>query len=142
MEAMRGFMNQALVRATQHWKYISPVLSYPKNESHYNTLINRLDELLDIVKNNEKHPLIGLVDALSHLIASYEEAHVKKITTKGIDALKFLMESHQVHQSDLSEIASQGVISEILNGKRSLNLRQIKLLSKRFHVSPATFIDE
>ena len=44
--------------------------------------------------------------------------------TKDIDALKFLMKAHHLTQSDLSEIGSQGVISEILRGKRPLNLRQ------------------
>ena len=32
------------------------------------------------------------------------------------------------------------VVSEILNGKRSLNIRQIKALAERFNVSPATFL--
>jgi len=38
------------------------------------------------------------------------------------------------------EIGSQGVVSEILNGKRELNVRQIRELANRFHVSPAVFI--
>jgi len=33
-----------------------------------------------------------------------------------------------------------GVISEILRGKRELNIRQIRALSRHFHVSPAVFI--
>lgn len=52
------------------------------------------------------------------------------------------LHAHLLSQADLPEIASQGVLSEILNEKRSLNLRQIKLLSKRFGVSPSTFIDD
>jgi HTH-type transcriptional regulator/antitoxin HigA len=36
--------------------------------------------------------------------------------------------------------AYEGVVSEILNGKRELNVRQIRALAKRFHVSPAVFI--
>lgn len=51
------------------------------------------------------------------------------------------MGAHQLSQSDLSEIGSQCVVSEILNGKREINLRQIKSLSERFGVEPATFID-
>ena len=39
------------------------------------------------------------------------------------------MEEHGLKLSDLHEIGSQGVISEILSGKRQLNVRQIKLLS-------------
>ncbi len=43
-------------------------------------------------------------------------------------------------QSDLPEIGSQAVVSEVLNGKRDLNVRQIRALATRFGVSPAVFI--
>jgi HTH-type transcriptional regulator/antitoxin HigA len=46
----------------------------------------------------------------------------------------------RLKQSDLPEIGSRGVLSEILSGKRQLNIRQLKLLSQRFKVSPAVFI--
>ena len=42
-------------------------------------------------------------------------------------------------QADLADIGSQGVVSEILSGKRDLNVRQIARLAQMFHVSPATF---
>ena len=51
------------------------------------------------------------------------------------------MKTHHLRQSDLTEIGSQGVVSEILTGKRKLNLRQVKKLAKRFKVTPETFID-
>jgi hypothetical protein len=38
------------------------------------------------------------------------------------------------------EIGSQGVVSEILNGKRQLNTRQVRALNQWFGVSPAVFI--
>ncbi len=57
-----------------------------------------------------------------------------------MQALKFLMEQHGLKQSDLSEIGSQGVVSEILRGKRELNMRQVRALSERFGVSSATFV--
>jgi HTH-type transcriptional regulator / antitoxin HigA len=50
------------------------------------------------------------------------------------------MEEHSLSQSDLPEIGSEGVVSEILNGKHSLNVRQIQALAERFNVSPATFL--
>ncbi|HSG17040.1 MAG TPA: hypothetical protein VLE70_12060 [Anaerolineae bacterium] len=50
------------------------------------------------------------------------------------------MEEHGVRQADLPEVGSQGVVSEILSGKRELNVRQIRELARRFHVSPAVFI--
>ena len=54
--------------------------------------------------------------------------------------LRFLMEEHGLTQADLLEVGSQGVVSEILRGKRELNVRQIRALAKRFHVSPAVFV--
>jgi HTH-type transcriptional regulator/antitoxin HigA len=50
------------------------------------------------------------------------------------------MEQHGLRQGDLTEVGSQGVVSEILTGKRELNLRQVRALAARFSVSPATFI--
>jgi HTH-type transcriptional regulator/antitoxin HigA len=44
-------------------------------------------------------------------------------------------------QADLREVGTQGVVSEILAGKRKLNLRQAKALAKRFHIGLEAFID-
>ncbi len=57
-----------------------------------------------------------------------------------LDTLKYLMEEHNLKQSDLTEIGSQGVVSEILAGKRTLNIEQIKKISYKFNVSPLVFI--
>lgn len=135
-------MKAQLAKAVKYWDYIAPIVKYPKTEKEFNELVNELDELLEIVGNNENHRLIGLVDVLANLIAHYEEDNEPEMTHTGLDALTFLMDSHQLSQSDLPEIGSQGVVSEILNGKRELNLRQIKLLAQRFKVDPATFIDD
>jgi len=135
-------MHPHLSEAIKYWDHIAPVVKYPSNKKEFNALVTQLDELLDIVGDNEQHPLISLVDTISNLVASYETQHVQPSMGKGIDALKFLMEAHQLSQSDLPDIASQGVLSEILQGKRSLNLRQIKGLAKRFSVDVATFIDD
>ena len=83
---------------------------------------------------------MGLVDLLSKLIADYEEKKYAHKLGSGANALKFLMQARGLSQSDLPEIGSQGVVSELLNGKRTLNIRQIKLLAKRFKVDPSTFI--
>ncbi|MFO3391921.1 helix-turn-helix domain-containing protein [Legionella pneumophila serogroup 8] len=126
-----------------HWKKISSVIHDPQNDDEYEKLACMLDQLLDIVGGNESHELMGLVDVISHMITQYDENNDEQLQKgSGIDALKFLMEQHGLDQSDLKdEIGSQGVVSEILNGKRQLNLSHIKKLAKRFHVTPATFID-
>ena len=74
------------------------------------------------------------------LIEDYEAKHHPLPEVTGVQALKFLMEQHGLKQSDLSEIGSQGVVSEILTGKRELNIRQVRALSERFGVSAATFV--
>jgi HTH-type transcriptional regulator / antitoxin HigA len=50
------------------------------------------------------------------------------------------MEEHGLKQADLPEVGSQGVVSEILSGRRELNLRQIQALAGRFGVDPSAFI--
>jgi len=50
------------------------------------------------------------------------------------------MQEHNLKQSDLQEIGNQGVVSEVLAGKRMLNLEQVKKISNKFHVSPLVFI--
>lgn len=135
--------NHYLEETIQHWKHISPVIHDPQNEDEYEKLANMLDQLLDIVGDNESHELMGLVDVISHMISMYDEQHTDQLK-KGtaIEALQFFMDQHGLDQSDFkNEIGSQGVVSEILNGKRQLNISHIKKLAERFHVTPATFIE-
>jgi len=135
-------MNQQLAQAMKHWHAVAPLLQAAKNHKGYNQQVKQLDTLLDIIGSNESHPLIGLVDALSECIAKYEAEHFPAKPSRGVDALKYLMAAHELKQTDLSHLISQGVLSEILNGNRQLNLKQIKLIAKYFSVSPETFIDD
>ncbi|MCZ2287280.1 MAG: helix-turn-helix domain-containing protein [Anaerolineales bacterium] len=122
-----------------HWQTIAPVLTI-RNEQEYNAAVKRLNELLDEIGADEKHPLYSLLDTLGTLIEAYEEEHHPIPEANGSDVLRFLMDEHGLTQSDLPEVGSQGVVSEILNGKRELNVRQIRKLAERFHVSPAAFM--
>ena len=133
-------MNNQLKEIAKVWPDIRPVFSVPHNKKEYERLVNLLDSLIDEVGNDEKHPLTSLMETIGSLIEIYESQHVDEIEGDPIDTLNFLMVEHGLKQSDLTEIGSQGVVSEILSGKRQLNVRQIKLLSKRFMVSPAVFI--
>ena len=127
---------------SKDWAKLANVLAMPRSEIDYQQRLTLLNELLDEVGDDENHPLIDLVDTLGTLIEAYEEEHYPIPQTTPASVLRFLMEEHDLKQSDLKlEIGSQGVVSEILNGKRQLNTRQIKGLSKRFHVSPAVFLN-
>ena len=133
-------MNIQLKEIAKVWPDIQPIFSVPHNEKDYNKSVNLLDSLIDEVGNNENHPLTSLMETIGTLIETYESQYINEIEGDPIDALNALMEEHCLKQLDLSEIGSQGVVSEILSGKRQLNVRQIKILSKRFKVSPAVFI--
>jgi len=134
-----GNMTLATKELEIHWANIAPLLSI-RNEREYNTAVKRLNELLDEIGDNEKHPLYGLLDTLGTLIQIYEEEHYPIPDATGAEVLRFLMEEHGLTQSDLPEVGSQGVVSEILNGKRELNVRQIKSLAEKFKVSSAVFL--
>ena len=124
--------------AAAHWATIAPILSI-RNEREYDRAVKRMNELLDEIGDNERHPLYSLLDTLGTVVHAYEESHYKMPKAKGGQILRYLMEESGLKQADLSEIGSQGVVSEILSGRRELNTRQIGLLAKRFGVSPAVF---
>lgn len=123
-----------------HWQYVAPVLSMPQDEDGYTALVEALDAVLDAGGADETNPLAVLADRMGDLIAQYEAEHLPPIQPSGVDALRFLMESHDLTQGSLPEIASQGVMSEILNGKRELNLRQVRALAARFNVPAQVFV--
>ena len=133
-------MNIQLKEIAKVWPDIQPIFSVPHNEKDYNKLVNLLDSLIDEVGDNENHSLTSLMETIGTLIETYESQYVDEIEGNPIDTLNALMEEHGLKQSDISEIGSQGVVSEILSGRRQLNVRQIKILSKRFRVSPAVFV--
>src|SRR5690242_8641046 len=95
-----------------HWINIAPLLTI-RNEREYDAAVKRLNELLDEIGTDEKHPLYSLLDTLATLIHAYEEENYPIPTSSGADVLRFLMEEHGLTQSDVPEVGSQGVISEI-----------------------------
>jgi HTH-type transcriptional regulator/antitoxin HigA len=133
-------MNIQLEKIAKIWPGIQSIFSVPHNQKEYNKLVHILDGVIDEVGENESHPLASLMETLGSLIESYEVQNIPEIDGSPSDAFKTLMEEHDLKQSDLPEIGSQGVISEMLSGKRQFNVRQIKLLSNRFDVSPAVFM--
>ena len=128
-----------LEKISKIWPNIQDVLSVPHSQEEYDKIFNILDELIDEVGEDESHPLASLMETLGSLVESYETQNVHDFQGRANDALKFLMEEHNLKQTDLPEIGTQGVVSELLSGKRQFNFRQIKLLSDRFNISPTVF---
>jgi HTH-type transcriptional regulator/antitoxin HigA len=122
-----------------NWQPLAPLLSVPYTDEDYNNQLELLNQLIDEVGDNEQHPLYSLLDTIGTLIASYEKEHCVIPDASPQEVLVYLMQEHGLKQGDLPEVGSQGVVSEILNGKRQLNKRQIQFLAKRFAVSPEVF---
>ena len=132
-------MNRITPRLQQSWTEVSALLQI-RDEREYDLAVERLNGLIDEVGTDERHPLYSLLDALGAVVHAWEERHHPMDAAPGRDVLRYLLEEHGLTQSELPEVGSQGVVSEILNGRRELNVRQIRALSDRFGVSPAVFI--
>jgi HTH-type transcriptional regulator/antitoxin HigA len=133
-------MSVLIKRAAEHWEFVSPVLRKPKNEDDYDMLAQALDELLEMTGDDEFHPLMSLVDIIGDWIEEWDHKNHPMPKPSGVDVLGYLMREHGLSQSELPGVGTQSVVSEILSGKRQLNLRQIRWLAERFGVSVETFI--
>ena len=111
-----------------------------KSKAHYNEMVALSDALIDEIGDNAAHPLAGLLYIVGDLIRDYDEKHYPIPDASPAEIIAFLMEQHGLRQSDLPEIGTQSVVSEVLNGKRELNARQIKRLSERFGVAAGAFL--
>lgn len=109
------------------------------DEADYAAAVDCLNELLDAGGADESHPLAALVALLGERIAAWEQTAHPLPSADGVEVLRFLLTQHGLTQADLPEVGSQGVVSEILAGKRRLNVRQIEALAARFGTSPAVF---
>ena len=111
-----------------------------RNRNDYARAVDAMNALLDAGAADESHPLADLAATLGELIGDYDDRQFPMPDPSGADVLRFLMQQHGLQQSDLPEVGSQGVVSEILRGKRTLNLRQVRALAERFRVEPGAFI--
>jgi HTH-type transcriptional regulator/antitoxin HigA len=133
-------MTSLISQAAVHWPFIAPLLNRPRSEAEYDALVASVDELLGMIKDDERHPLGSLLVHLSDLIEEYDQTHRPRSKASGEQVLRYLLDEHGLKQSDLPELGSQSVVSELLAGKRKLNLRQIRFLVGRFAVPAQVFI--
>jgi len=134
-------MNLNAIRASwgalQDTTGIAPI----HDDEGYERMVALADALIDSGLAGEGGELSGLFALVSGLIADYDDTHHVLPSASPSDMLRFFMEQHSLKQSDLPEIGSQGVVSEILSGRRMLNTRQIAALVARFGVSADVFIE-
>lgn len=124
----------------QYWPYFANLLKVPQTEAEYLSLVVDLDQLLDEGGAEQNSSLADLVDRIGSAIALYEHQQHPEDYGTGLEALKYLMNARGLKQTDLTELGSQGVASEILAGKRQLTVKHIKALAARFNVEPWVFL--
>ncbi|TBR60516.1 transcriptional regulator [Westiellopsis prolifica IICB1] len=75
------------------------------------------------------------------LVEAYETQNYPMDESAPHEILQHIMEASETRQVDLvGIIGSSGVVSEVVNGKRSISKAQAKALGDYFKVSPSLFI--
>lgn len=104
-----------------------------KTEEQYNLACERVYHLMhsterDIMPDSPEGEELEL---LSLLIEKYEEEHYPIKAPDPIDAIKFRMEQMNLKQNDIAPLfGGKTRTSEVLNGRRPLNLKMITLLNR------------
>lgn len=132
-----------LDNVTAHWVALHEALGLGgpvRDEAHYAQLLEAVQLLMQDPVAVDGGPLGGLVSLLADRICAYEaKYHPWLDTTTPAQVLRYLMDEHGLTQRDLPELGSQGVVSELLSGKRQPNWRQVQALSQRFGVPLEVF---
>ena len=133
-------MKTRSVETTKDLESLEPFLAI-RTEREYDAAVSRLNALVDEIGDNTRDTRYRLIETLSVLIEAFDREHHSLPEASSVEVLRFLIEEHGLTQKDLPEIGSQGGVSEVLAGRRRLNVRQIQALAARFGVNAGTFID-
>ena len=129
----------AILRAWQPFKQAIGVTSV-QSEADYARAQATMAILLDEVGDDEQHPLADVLDWLADQVAGWEAEHCRIPAAEPKEVLRFLLEQHDLKQSDLADCAPQGRISDILAGRRGISKEVARKLAQRFNVSAALFL--
>ena len=133
-------MNARIDTALAHWAYVAPLLKPAKTRAQYQTLVESLDAVLDAGGADETNPLARLAAMLGDLVSAYEKTHYPMPPAmSALETLRWFIARDRLRQSDLPEIGNQAKVSEILSGRRAINLRQARALAARFGVPMELF---
>lgn len=108
-----------------------------ETEAQNDAALQKIEELIAHGGESEEK----LADLLTVLVEAFEAKHYPVPKVSPVKVLRHLMEAQGLRQKDLLGIfASPSIVSEVLNGKRSLTVDHIKKLARKFHVSPVIFL--
>lgn len=102
------------------------------SDKDYQYALSRIEELFDAKagsKEGDELEILGII------IDEYENKQFPIESPTPLEAIKFRMDQLGWNQSDLSKLfGSKSRASEILSGKRSLSLKQMKLVHKKLKI--------
>jgi len=142
MSTTLQFETNPIPKLAKHWTApLADVLTPPRNREHYDSLCDLSYQLSFDPKCTKIKEIEGLLQVIDLLIDDYDRRHTTFSKSDPVGLLKELMERHGLTQKDFKdEIGSQGLVSQVLNEKRPINLRMAKNLAERFKTSPELFI--
>jgi HTH-type transcriptional regulator/antitoxin HigA len=109
-----------------------------KSEEDYNSALKRMEEIFHAEEGTEDG---DQAEILMLIIEDYEEKYHPIGNPDPIEALKFIMEQKDLKQKDLAEILGyRSRVSEVLSGKRKLNLEMIRRLHEKLNISYETLM--
>ncbi|MDM9381515.1 transcriptional regulator [Chlorogloeopsis sp. ULAP01] len=110
-----------------------------ETEEEYDRVLKVVEQLT--FKKNRTTEEQALHKLLVILIEAYETQNYPMDQSAPHEILQHIMEASGTRQADLvGIIGSSGVVSEVVNGKRSISKAQAKALGEYFKVSPSLFI--
>ena len=112
-----------------------------ENETQYNLVMQRIEELLKVVDNDTPDDDMNLVelDLLSELVADYEDEHYPIEAPSLVEVLKLRMYEMGLTQGSLAALLgmNQSKVSEIMSGKCEPTIKQARIISKELKISPS-----
>jgi HTH-type transcriptional regulator/antitoxin HigA len=111
-----------------------------KTERDYDLALERINLIFDAQPETQEFD--GL-DILVTLIEKYEAIHYPIPAPEPIEAIRFMMEQNAMNDSDLGILLnSRSRVSELFNRKRSLTIKQIRILHEKLKIPAAILIKE
>jgi HTH-type transcriptional regulator/antitoxin HigA len=111
-----------------------------RNNKQYEDALTRIYSLLqkDTKRNSSESDEL---EVLSMLVKQYELQHYPVPKPKPLEAIKFRLEQLGKPEAELSKILGyRSRKSEILSGKRKLNLSMIRKLTEKLHIPAEVLI--
>lgn len=112
-----------------------------RDAAHYTRTVALADAITTSGKAGEGGALEGLFLILCDLIEDYDRAHYPVPAAAPRELLRQLMAEHGLTQAQLPGLGGQGVVSQLLSGKRAINARQALALARLFKLPAGVFLD-